>query len=373
MHRPHLHTVRRLVIKIGSRVVTSEDNGLDTARLEHIAAEVSLLCQRGLEVIIVSSGAVAAGKQAMAMEKRPSTIPEKQAAAAVGQPRLMRLYDKAFSLNNRQVAQLLLTADDLGDRQRFLNARATIDTLLANGIIPIINENDTVAVDEIKFGDNDNLSALVTTLVEGDLLLIMTDIEGFYDADPRTNPGARLIPLVQGVTREVEQAAGGSVSGVGTGGMSTKVAAAKKVGRAGLPTLMVNGCTAGIIGRALAGEEVGTLFLPAGRTMTRRKQWIAFTSRPVGRIFVDAGASKVLAQEGRSLLPSGITRIEGRFERGGCVRIMDDDGNEMARGITDYGSEELERIKGLRSNQIEETLGYRYGDEVIHRDNLVLL
>ncbi len=373
MHRDILKKVRRIVVKIGSGVLTSAGNGLDPAVIGRLSAEVAQLKANGHELILVSSGAVAAGRQALGLLEKPKTIPQKQAAAAVGQSRLMRAYEEAFSVHQLTVAQILLTRDDLVDRQRFLNARAALDTLLSYGIIPIINENDTVAVEEIKFGDNDNLSALVTNLIEAQLLVILTDIEGFFDADPRTSPAAKLIPLVKVITREVEQAASGSGSTVGTGGMLTKLAAAKKVGKTGVPTIMVNGKTPGNLLRAVTGEEIGTLFLPSGESMNRRKHWIAFTLRPAGKITVDQGASKVLARDGRSLLPSGIVRVEGKFERGACVRVCGPDGVEFARGIVDYSQQEIEQILGHKSAEIEQILGYRYGDEIIHRDNLVVL
>jgi glutamate 5-kinase len=368
-----LKKVKRIVIKIGSRVLTCEDNGLDAEFINGLAAEVARLRQKGQEVIIVSSGAIAAGRKELGMEGRPSTIPQKQAAAAIGQSRLMRAYEEAFSGHHLKVAQILLTRDDLANRLRFLNARATLDTLLAFGITPIINENDTVVVDEIKFGDNDNLSALVTNLLEAHLLIVLTDIDGFYTADPRVDSTARLIHLVRTITREVERAAGGSGSSVGTGGMATKLAAAKKVGKSGVPTIMVNGKTAGNLGRAMAGEEVGTLFLPEAASFNRRKHWIAYTLKPAGTIVVDAGAREVLAGHGRSLLPSGVIRVEGKFDRGACVRICGPDGTKFARGITDYSSQEIERILGHKSREIEQILGYRYGDDIIHRDNLVVL
>ncbi len=373
MQRELLKKARRIVVKIGSRVLTSEDDGLDAGVIGRLAAEIAALRREKREVIIVSSGAVAAGRKALGLEDKPRTIPQKQAAAAVGQSKLMRSYEEAFSRHGLKVAQLLLTREDLADRQRFLNARATLDTLLGFGIVPVINENDTVAVEEIKFGDNDNLSALVTNLTEAHLLVILTDIDGFYEADPRTNPDARLIPLVKAISREMEQAAGGSGSRVGTGGMITKLAAAKKVGRSGVPTIMLNGKTPGLIGRALAGSEAGTFFLPARQVLNRRKHWIAYTLRPKGRLIVDEGARKVLAQHGRSLLPSGIVGVEGEFERGSCVRVCGPDGVEFARGIADYSRPEIERILGHKSREIEEILGYRYGDEIIHRDNLVVL
>ena len=368
-----LKNVKRIVIKIGSRVLTCEDSGLDDVIITAIADQVARLRQEGREVIIVSSGAIAAGVKELGLEERPRTIPQKQATAAVGQSRLMHSYENAFAGHNFKVGQLLLTRDDLANRRRFLNARATIDTLLGYGVIPIINENDTVVVDEIKFGDNDNLSALVTNLSDAHLLIILTDIDGFFSADPRFTPDARLIHLVSSVTREVERAAGGTVSSVGTGGMATKVAAAKKAGQSGVPTFMLNGKHPELIARALAGEEVGTLFLPARKSLTSRKHWIAHTIRPAGRIVVDTGAKTALSGQGRSLLPSGIIRVEGAFDRGACVRVCGPDGVEFARGIVDYSHVEIQAIYGHRSGDIEEILGYRYCDEIIHRDNLVVL
>jgi len=365
--------IKRVVIKVGSRILTGEDGELNRDWMSALAAEVSTLRREGREVIIVSSGAVAAGRSLLGINERPRSIPQKQAAAAVGQPRLMREYEAAFLASGCRVAQILLTREDLADRQRFINARTTLETLLEFGIVPIINENDTVAVEEIKFGDNDNLSALVTNLVDAGLLVILTDLDGFYDADPRKNPEAKLIPVVRAVTKELEKAAGGSGSTVGTGGMATKLAAAKKAGKSGAVTLIVNGTEPQIVSRLFNCEECGTLVLPAAKSLTSRKHWIAFTLRPQGRVYVDAGAGRVLRQEGRSLLASGVVRVEGTFERGACIRVYDQEGIEFARGIADYSSSEAERIMGHKSLEIEEILGYRYGDELIHRDNFVLL
>ncbi len=372
MRRELVPQTRRIVVKVGSRVLTDEHGDLDYRVVGQISADIAGLVANGIQVVLVSSGAVAAGRSALGMTERPRTIPQKQAAAAVGQTCLMRAYEEAFAPFGLAVGQILLTADDLGSRQRFLNARATLDELLAAGAVPVINENDTVAVDEIKFGDNDNLSALVTNVAEAGLLLILTDIEGFYSADPRANPDARLIPVVRGITREVERAAGGSGSSVGTGGMATKVAAAKKAGKHGVPTIMVCGKRPGVIAAAMAGEEVGTLFLPAAAGMNLRKHWIAYTLRPTGRLLVDAGARTALVEKGTSLLPSGVTAVEGRFDRGACLRICGPDGQEIGRGLADYGSREIALLAGHKSGDIEVLLGYRYGDEVIHRDNLVL-
>jgi len=373
MRKELLKKVKRVVVKIGSGVLTDAEIGVNPAFLRALAGEVAGLRMRGIDLLIVSSGAVAAGRQALGLSDRPTTLPQKQAAAAVGQSRLMRAYEEAFSGYGLQVAQILLTRDDLVNRRRFQNARGTLDTLLAGGIVPVINENDTVVVDELKFGDNDNLSALVTNLVEAQLLLIMTDIDGLYTADPRTDPTATLISEVRAITRELERGAGGSGSSVGTGGMATKLAAAKKVVKSGVAAVVFAGKVSGNLTRVMSGETVGTLFLPAGEALNRRKHWIAFTLRPAGSLQVDAGAREVLARHGRSLLPSGIAKVEGRFDRGACVRILAPDGSEFARGIVDYSSQEIARISRHKSSEIEEILGFRYGDDVVHRDNLVLL
>jgi glutamate 5-kinase len=373
MRKEILKDVKRVVIKIGSRVLTDADGALDKNVIGRICHDIAALRRQGLQIVVVSSGAIAAGRSELGLKDRPKTIPHKQAAAAVGQSRLMRAYEEALSPHNLKAAQLLLTSEDLGSRQRFLNARATLDALLGFGIIPIINENDTVVVDEIKFGDNDNLSALVTNVAEASLLLILTDIDGFYSADPLTSPDARLVPLVKNITREIERAAGGSGSSIGTGGMATKIAAARKAGRNGVPTIMVSGKQNRIIQAALRGDEVGTLFLPSHDGLNRRKHWIAFTLKPVGRIYVDDGARDVLLKKGKSLLPSGIAKVEGRFERGSSVRICGMDGQEFARGLSDYSGSEIARLAGRKSSEIESILGYHYGDVIVHRDNLVIL
>ncbi|MGA7828335.1 MAG: glutamate 5-kinase [Geobacteraceae bacterium] len=373
MRKKILAKIKRVVIKIGSSVLTDENGELDTDFLDSLALEIAGLREKGCAVVVVSSGAIAAGICTLGLPERPKTIPQKQASAAVGQPKLIQAYEAVFSRRNLKVAQVLLTSEDLANRLRFLNARATMDVLFAYGVVPVINENDTVAVEEIKFGDNDNLSALVTSLVEANLLIILSDIDGFYDADPRTNQEAQLVPLVPTITRSVEQAAAGSGSAVGTGGMATKIAAAKRAGRYGVATLIINGQKPGTLARALAGEEVGTLFLPSGESLNRRKHWIAYTLRPQGRIFVDTGALVALSRNGKSLLPSGVSRVEGDFERGSCVGVCGLDEKEFARGIVDYSRQEIEKILGCKSSNIESILGYRYGDEIIHRDNLVIL
>jgi glutamate 5-kinase len=371
MRKELLAQVRRVVVKVGSGVIFGRD-GVDLATINAISADICQLIESGYEVLLVSSGAVATGKGDLGIVGRPTTIPLKQAAAAIGQSRLMRFYKEAFRAHGRGVAQILLTRDDLANRRRFLNARNTLMTLLEYGVTPIINENDTVVVDEIRFGDNDNLSALVTNLAEADLLVILSDVDGLFDSNPKHNPAARLIPLVERITPEIEQMAGGVGSEVGTGGMATKVEAAKRATLYGVGTVIVNGRLPGILPRLMAGEEFGTFFLAVRDRLKARKHWIAFTKKTSGRLFIDEGARRALVEKGKSLLPSGIRRFEGPFDRGDAVRICDLEGKELAKGVISYSRQELARIIGRNSSEIEQLLGYKYGDEVVHRDNLVL-
>ncbi|HEY7746789.1 MAG TPA: glutamate 5-kinase [Desulfuromonadales bacterium] len=371
MRKTLLSYVKRVVIKVGSGVI-SDNDGLDATMIEAIARSVSELRQRGLEVVIVSSGAVAAGKGDLGIVGRPRTIPLKQAAAAIGQSRLMRTYKESFRARGLTVAQVLLTRDDLANRRRYLNARNTLMTLLEYGVVPVINENDTVVVDEIRFGDNDNLSAMVTNLVEANLLVILSDVDGLYDSDPKNNPHAKLLPVVERITEGIEAMAGGAVTQLGTGGMATKIKAAKRASIYGVGTLIVNGRIPDVIQRVFAGEELGTYFLPARDRLAARKHWIAFTKKPRGKLFLDDGARKALIEGGKSLLPSGIQGVEGGFDRGDAVRLCDMHGEEFAKGVINYALPELLRIMGKKSSEIEAVLGYKYGDEVIHRDNLVL-
>ncbi|HEX9874815.1 MAG TPA: glutamate 5-kinase [Deferrimonas sp.] len=366
-----LSHVRRVVIKIGSGVI-SNDDGLDTGIIAAIVRDVAELRRQGFEVVIVSSGAVAAGKGDLGIIGRPRTIPLKQAAAAIGQSRLMRAYKEALRPLGLTAGQVLLTRDDLANRRRYLNARNTLMTLLEYGVIPIINENDTVVVDEIRFGDNDNLSALVTNLVEAHLLVILSDVDGLFDSDPGKNPGAQLIPLVERIGTGIEAMAGDSTSLFGTGGMVTKIRAAKRASLYGVGTAIINGRTPGILVRFFAGEELGTYFLPARDRMAAKKHWIAFTKKPRGKLFVDDGARNALVSKGKSLLPSGIQGVEGGFDRGDAVRLCTLDGIGFAKGVINYTLPELLRIMGKKSSEIEGILGYKYGDEIVHRDNLVL-
>lgn len=363
--------VRRVVIKIGSGVL-SDPQGIEPAQIAVIADQVAQLRQKGYEVIIVSSGAVSAGKGALGIAGRPATIPLKQAAAAIGQTLLMRTWGEAFHQHGLTVAQVLLTRDDLANRRRYLNSRNTLMTLLDHRIIPIINENDTVVIDEIRFGDNDNLSALVSSLVEANLLVILSDVSGLYDCDPRSNAAAELIPCVERINDEIIAMAGSSGTDLGTGGMATKIKAAKRASLSGIGTAIINGRIKDSLLAFFAGEEIGTLFLAARDRMTAKKHWIAFSKKTRGKLIVDEGARCAMVERGKSLLPSGIIGVEGGFDRGDAVRLCTADGSEIATGVINYALTELLRIMGHKSSEIETILGYKYADEVVHRDNLVL-
>ncbi|MEE8185012.1 MAG: glutamate 5-kinase [Thermodesulfobacteriota bacterium] len=369
-----IKNAKRMVLKIGSAVLVGHDeDGLNDAVFIDIARDISEIKRSGKDIVLVTSGAIAVGMKKMGLKRKPKSIPEKQAVAALGQSSLMTLYEGAFAPLGLKVAQVLLTHDDLADRKRFLNARNTLLTLFAYDIIPIVNENDTVAVDEIKFGDNDNLAALVTNLVEADLLIMLTDIDGLFDRDPRKEKEARLVPVVDDVDHIILDWAGKANSLYGTGGMLSKVQAARKAAHFGVPTLVANGTRKGAVKRVLSGVEEGTIFLPKEDRLTSRKHWIAFSAKPSGRVFVDDGAMAALVKKGKSLLPSGIIKVDGRFDTGEVVHCVDRSGREFARGISNYNSSEIERIKGVKTTEIEKVLGYRYYDEVINRDNLVVL
>jgi len=365
---------RRIVIKVGSAVLTSSDEGLDQNRIERLASDISSIMAQGREVVLVSSGAIAAGLAKLGLKKtKDMPLSLKQAAAAIGQSGLMWMYEKTFSAYGKKVAQVLLTRDDLSNRTRFLNARNTLQTLLDHGVIPIINENDTVSVDEIKFGDNDNLSGMVVHLTDADLLVILSDIEGLYTADPRTDPSSVLIPLVEKITAEIERFAGDSRTSVGTGGMRSKLMTAKKVGAYGAPMVIVNGKKNGVLQALFEGAEVGTLFLPKPDKQDSRKHWIAYTVCSNGKVTVDNGALEALMNRGKSLLPGGVVKVEGNFKAGDCVTCVDQAESSFARGLVKYSSADLERIKGLKTSQIASVLGHKDYDEVIHRDDLVIL
>jgi glutamate 5-kinase len=370
--KPILTRARRVVVKIGSQILSSKD-GIEEGRLRGLVRQLAELQGDKRQVVVVSSGAVAAGMTQLGWKERPKTIPEKQALAAVGQIKLMALYERTFAKFDKNVAQVLLTADDLANRQRYINAKHTFQMLLGSSIIPIVNENDTVAVDEMKFGDNDHLSALVATLLEADLLVILSDVEGVYDKDPRVHDDAQLIPLI-GEARGLRQAIGGaSVSAAGTGGIASKLAAAEQAAAAGIPTIIASGMQNGVLENVFdAKQQIGTLILPDGKQLRRKKHWIGFNLKPAGTIVVNEDAYQAVAGRGKSLLPAGVEKVEGSFGVGDCVRI-DFQGQEFARGLVNYGGSELNRIKGLHTSKIETVLGYKAQDEVIHRDDLVIL
>jgi len=368
-----LGKARLIVLKVGSSVLLEKGIGIDLVAFSKLAKEASQIHSGSRRVVLVTSGAIAAGIETLHWARKPQTIPHVQAAAAIGQPRLMKIYQDCFSNYRRKVAQVLLTHDDLGDRHRYLNARNTLLTLLDQGYIPIINENDTVAVDEIKFGDNDNLAALVTSLVSADLLIILSDIDGLYDHDPKDSGRAELIHLVENIDRHIVECATESRSPWCVGGMASKIEAASKAVRFGVPAVVANGKVEGILNRILQGEVVGTLFLPLADRLSSRKQWIAYGLKPAGRIVVDEGAREAIVSKGKSLLPTGVREVSGDFDRGDAVGCLDPWGFEFARGLVNYNCRELESIKGKRSREIEGTIGYKYSDEIIHRDNLVIL
>ena len=366
-----IEKARRVVVKVGSNVLTAED-GLDLETLHAISRQIDQLIGGGREVILVSSGAMAAGIRRLGLESRPTEIPQRQGAAAVGQAGLIMEYEKIFATFHKTVAQVLLTSEDLANRKRFLNARNTLNTLLGWGVIPIINENDTVAVEEIKFGDNDNLAAMITLLMDADLLVNLTDIDGLYDKDPRTHMDAAFIPVVEKITRKIEGLAGDIPGALGTGGMKTKIRAARKTTTAGIPMVIARGTEDGILTRLMEGLEVGTLFLPRAERLRSRKCWIAFNQKPKGQIVVDDGAVRALTASGKSLLPGGIVHVEGEFAMGAPVSIRDEYGTELGVGLSNYASADIRRIRGLRTDRIREVLGYKPYDEVVHRDNLAI-
>jgi glutamate 5-kinase len=366
-----LGPVKRLVVKVGSGVLTLKD-GLNTRVMSDLADEIFALRKSGREVILVSSGAIASGLRKVGMSRRPNSVSQQQAMAAIGQSSLMRSWESSFERHGQKVAQILLTRDDLTHRRRYLNARNTIFSLLGWNVLPIINENDTVVVDEIKFGDNDNLSAMVTNLTESHLLVNLTDINGLYDKDPRTNEDARLIRVVDEVSREIMEHASSIPGFLGTGGMASKIRAAEKVAHGGIPTIIANGLEPGTLGRIFRGEEVGTLFLPRDVPLRSRKHWIAFTKAPRGELVIDEGARKAICGNGKSLLPSGIVEVRGRFSLGDKVALVDGEGRELAVGMVNYHSGDIRKILGLKSSEIEAALGFKHDDEVVHRDNLVV-
>ena len=364
---------KTLVIKVGSSLVTNDGRGLDVEAIARWASQIARLHALGKRCILVSSGAIAEGMQRLGWARRPHAMHELQAAAAVGQMGLVQCYETCFREHGLATAQVLLTHADMADRQRYLNARSTLRTLLALGVITVINENDSVVTDEIKFGDNDTLGALVTNLVEADALVILTDQAGLYDADPRRHPGAKLIGEALAGDPGLEQLAGGAGSGVAKGGMITKVLAAKRAARSGAHTVIASGREPDVLTRLAQGERLGTLLLAREATLAARKQWLADHLNVGGRLSLDAGAVRALVRYGKSLLPVGVTSASGEFERGAVVVCQDPEGRELARGLVNYSAAETRLIMRRPSSEIESVLGYVDEPELIHRDNLVLL
>ncbi len=370
--RDDLQRVHRLVVKIGSSLLADPRGGVQQKRVNAFADEIAALHGRGMEIAIVSSGAVALGCVHLGWAGRALAVHEKQAAAAIGQPALMHAYKRAFDRHGIGVAQMLITRDDLRNRRRYLNASNTSETLFSAGIVPVVNENDTVVVEEIKFGDNDTLGALVALLTDADLLAILTDVEGLYDADPATHDRARRIPLVRAITPEIMAMAGGKGSAFATGGMSSKLRAARIATRGGVAAAVLSGHAQGLLAALLRGEDVGTLFACGIDRHSRRRHWIAEVLPVSGRILVDEGAQRAIVERGASLLPVGVRAVEGMFEKGECVEIVGATG-VIARGLCNYNAEEMRRLIGIPSDRIEEVLGYKDFSSVVHRDNLVLM
>ncbi len=372
MPQEKLLNAGRVVVKLGSNVITAK-NGLNLEVMASISRQISTLMDRGLEVILVSSGAMAAGLRKMGMAKRPDEIPKRQAVSAIGQTEVMYTYEKEFAKFGKKVSQILLTAEDLNDRERYLNARNALHTLMEWKVVPIINENDTIKVEEIKLGDNDNLAAMIALLLDADFLFILTDIDGLYDKDPRVYPTtAHLIRRVAAFEEEIEAYAGAIPGTLGTGGMLTKIQAAKKVTSSGIPMIVARGTVPDILLRLFDGEALGTYFLPAGKKLSSRKCWIAHTIKPKGSLILDWGAVRAIKENGKSLLPSGILDVTGNFSQGEAVFLKDPDNNVVGTGLVNYPVDDVRLIRGLKSSQIEACLGAKHYDEVVHRNNLVI-
>lgn len=373
MNRANFANAKRVVVKIGSSLLTRGGQGLDKTAIAAWVTQLSKLKQQGIDVVLVSSGAVAEGMCRLKLKTRPETLHELQAAAAIGQMGLVRVFDDNFQQHGLHAAQILLTHDDLSDRKRYLNARSTLLTLINFGVVPIINENDTVATEEIRFGDNDTLAALVANLIEADLLIILTDQQGLFTSDPSINPDATLISEISANDTRLEQMAGASRSGLGRGGMYTKVRAARLAARSGAATIVAAGIIDNVITKVLAGDELGTHFLPDLEILASRKRWLAGQLQIKGQLTLDTGAVHAVKNEGKSLLSVGVTAVSGQFERGELVSCLDSNGSELARGLVNYNKTEALLIAGKNSSEFEKILGYVDDMELIHRDNMVLI
>jgi glutamate 5-kinase len=369
--RSYLEKARRVVLKLGSSVITATD-GLNLPLIQRLVGEIATLRQADRQVIMVSSGAVAAGLRKLGICMRPTGMPQMQAVAAAGQSSLMQTYEEAFAAHGLKVAQILLSHEDLAARRRFLNARNTLFTLLQWQVVPIINENDTVTTEELKFGDNDHLAALICNLVEADLLLLLTNTEGLYARDPREDPEAPLLTFLETTDPRLETAAGQRPNALGTGGMASKLQAVKKAAAAGVPSLIANGLKPGVLGEIFNGQEVGTFFLPQTHRLSSRQYWLAYNVAPKGAILVDTGAREALVHRHTSLLPAGILEVFGGFRKGAPVSLLDPEGATFAVGLSNYSSRDINRIKGKQTQEIAQSLGHKDYDEVIHRDNLVI-
>jgi glutamate 5-kinase len=374
MHRltSILRTHNKIVIKIGTNLLADKVKGINLDRINEIAQSVARLNSIGNHIAIVSSGAIGAGVAALKLTERPKTIPGQQATAAIGQPLLMEAYENAFRQQDCTIAQILLTKDDFINRARYLNAKNTFSVLLKQGVIPIINENDTVAVEEIKLGDNDNLSAMVANLIDADLLIILSDIDGLFSDDPLKNHEAQLIPVIEKITPQIEKLAKSSKTELSTGGMITKIQAAKRCVSSGIALIIANGTNPNILEQIFAGTFRGTLFLPSDNTLNLRKKWIGFVSSAKGSVRVDDGAKLALLKKNKSLLPSGIIEIHGEFKANETISIVDLNNELIAKGVTRFSSTELGKIKGKKTSEVERILNRKAQDEVIHRDNLVV-
>jgi glutamate 5-kinase len=379
-----LKSAKRVVIKVGSGVISDHESGraplergLSLKRIRSYARRIKAIVDAGYEVILVSSGAIMAGRERLNLQRPNLDIPEKQACAAIGQSSLIRSYERAFETQGLKVAQILLGHDDLENRKRYLNVRHTLEALLEHGVIPIVNENDSVTVDEIKIGDNDTLSANVACMAEAHLLILLSDVDGLYTSDPARTSNkaapAELISHVDSITSKIENLAGKSKNPLAVGGMFTKVRAAKKTMSFGIPTIIVNGLKGDNLKKIFAGSQVGTLFWSGEAKIKDRKHWIAHTLKPAGSIKVDAGARKALVERGKSLLAAGVAKVDGKFEFGSAVRLLDEKGKEIARGLVNYNSRDLDQIKGMKTAAVRSLVGANFYEEVIHRDDLVLI
>jgi glutamate 5-kinase len=367
-----MSNVRRVVVKIGTSVLVDDKGKISNARAEDFARQIRAAVDRDVEVIVVSSGAVGCGMETAGLKRKPKEVAKKQALASIGQIVLMRMYMDAFARVGLTTSQILLTHEDIKSRTRCLNVMNTVDALLAMGVVPVVNENDTLSFKEIMFGDNDNLSALIAQIAGADLLILLSDVEGLFEKDPKQHPNARMIKTVRKIDERIEALAQGTKNEKSVGGMTSKLEAAKKAGNYGIPTRLVKGDVENVIPRLLAGEEIGTVF--EGRKKFSRKQcWIAFAFKTRGRICIDEGAQDALLNKGKSLLPSGVVSVEGDFARGECIEVANGSDRLVARGIVNYSSSDIGKIKGAKSVEIERKLGYKYTAEVIHRDNMVIL